>query len=176
MPHTMLKLKSIHGDKLPIPGNEPWHVLATDPALSVMIDFRSRSSVTVSESDSLDAALEHMKHAGVRCAFVVDVNNSAVVGMLTAYDILGEKPQQYINLAAISHDEVQVKDIMQKIGDWQVADIRDIERSTVGDLLKVFKETGLTHLPVMEKTENNGQRLRGLLSFAKVKRLLVDYA
>ena len=39
-----------------------------------------------------------------------------------------------------------------------------------------FIETGATHLPVMETTERNGQRLRGLLFFAKVKRLLVDIA
>jgi hypothetical protein len=31
-------------------------------------------------------------------------------------------------------------------------------------------------LPVMETTEGNEQRLRGLRSFAKVKRLLVDLA
>ena len=40
----------------------------------------------------------------------------------------------------------------------------------------MFNDTGLTHLPVMETTEGNQQRLRGLLSFAKVKRLLVDVA
>jgi CBS domain-containing protein len=50
------------------------------------------------------------------------------------------------------------------------------EQSTVEDILEVFNETGVTHLPVMETTESNEQRLRGLLSFAKVKRLLVDLA
>lgn len=173
-PTTMLKLKSIQSDSLPIPGTELWYVRATDPALSVMIDFRSRSSVTVSETAPLDEALGHMKHTGVRCAFVVDEKKRAVVGMLTAYDILGEKPQQHMRFTGTSHDDVLVKDIMQKISDWRVADIKDIEQSTVRDVLEVFNETGMTHLPVMETTENNEQRLRGLLSFAKVKRLLVD--
>jgi CBS domain containing-hemolysin-like protein len=175
-PTTMLKLKSIQSDSLPIPGDEPWYVCATDPALSVMIDFRSRSSVTVSETAPLDEALGHMKHIGVRCAFVVDEKNKGVIGMLTAYDILGEKPQQHMRFTGVSHNDVLVKDIMQKISDWRVADIKDIEQSTVGDVLEVFNETGVTHLPVMETTENNEQRLRGLLSFAKVKRLLVDLA
>jgi CBS domain-containing protein len=48
------------------------------------------------------------------------------------------------------------------------------EQSTVEDILEVFNETGVMHLPVMETTESNEQRLRGLLSFAKVKRLLVE--
>lgn len=174
VPTTMLKLKSVQGDSLPIPGFEPWYVSATDPALSVMIDFRSRSSVTVSETAPLDEALGHMKHAGVRCAFVVDEKKTAVVGMITAYDMLGEKPQQHMHFTGIGHDDVLVKDIMQKISDWRVADIKDIEKSTVGDVLEMFNETGVTHLPVMETTESNEQHLRGLLSFAKVKRLLVD--
>lgn len=174
MPTEKLKLKSVQCDSLPIPGAEPWYVCEADPALSVMIDFRSRPSVTLSENAPIDEALSHIKHAGVRCAFVVDKKNKSVVGMLTAYDILGEKPQQYMHLTEVSHEDVLVKDIMQKISDWRVADIKDIERSTVGDVLEVFKETGVTHLPVMETTENNEPRLRGLLSFAKVKRLLVD--
>lgn len=174
MPTAKLKLKSVQCDSLPIPGAEPWYVCEADQALLVMIDFRSRPSVTLSENASVDGALEHIKHAGVRCAFVVDKKNKAVVGMLTAYDILGEKPQQYMDLTGVGRGDVQVKDIMQKISDWRVADIKDIERSTVGDILEVFKETGVTHLPVMETTENNEPRLRGLLSFAKVKRLLVD--
>jgi CBS domain-containing protein len=173
---TMLRLKSIQSDSLPIPDFESWYVCATDPALSVMIDFRSRASVTVSEIAHLNEALGHMKHTGVRCAFVIDEKKDAVVGMLTAYDILGEKPQQHMRFTGISHDNVLVKDIMQKISDWRVTDIKDIEQSTVEDVLEIFNETGVTHLPVMETTESNEQRLRGLLSFAKVKRLLVDLA
>ena len=65
---------------------------------------------------------------------------------------------------------------MHKINDWRVADIKDIEKSTVGDVLEMFNETGVTHLPAMETAESNEQRLRGLLSFAKVKRLLVEAA
>ena len=173
-PTALLKLNSIQGDSLPIPGTEPWHVRATDPALSIMIDYRSRSSVTVPETAKLDDALGHMRHAGVRCAFVIDKRNNVVVGMITAYDILGEKPQQHMRFTGLSHGDVLVKDIMQKISDWRVADYKDIEQLTVSDVLEMFNETELTHLPVMETTENNEQRLRGLLSFAKVKRLLVD--
>ena len=174
VPTTKLHIKSIENVSLPIPGYESWHVCATDPAVSVMTDFRSRSSVTVSETASLDEAIEHMKHTGVRCAFVVEKINNVVIGMITAYDILGEKPQQFMHFSSIKRDDVLVKDIMTKIKDWPAADIEDIEQSTVGDVLEVLMETTVTHLPVMETTESGEPRLRGLLSFAKVKRLLVD--
>ena len=173
VPTSLLKLKGTQAANLPIPGDEPWHVSESDPAILVMIDFRSRHSVTIPEDAKLDDALEHMKHAGVRCAFVIDEKKSSVIGMITAYDILGEKPQQHMHFTNVGHDDVLVKDIMQKTGDWQVADIRDIELSVVQDVLEVFEDTGVTHLPVMESTESGEQRLRGLLSYAKVKRLLV---
>ena len=165
-------LKSVRVESLPIPGDEPWYVTEKDPALLVMIDFRSRHSVTVFEESTMDEALSHFKHSGVRCGFVVDKKRKAVVGMLTAYDISGEKAQKYIHFTGVSRADVQVKDIMQKINELKVADIKDIEKSTVGDVLKLFKETGATHMPIMETTENNEQHLRGLFSFAKVKRLL----
>ncbi len=169
---TALKLKAVQSNNLPIPGVESWHVTANDPAMLVMTDFHWHSSVTVSENSTIDAALDHMKHTGVRCAFVIDGKMSTVVGMITAYDISGEKPLQYMRLASISRADILVKYIMQKIDDWHVADLKDIENVTVADVLKVFTDADVTHIPVMETNSNNEQRLRGLLSFAKVKRLL----
>lgn len=173
MSAAVLTLKSVDCASLPIPGADPWYACEGDQAMSVMIDFRSRPSVTVSEDETIDEALKHLKHAGVRCAFVIDEKKRAVLGMLTAHDILGEKPQQYVHFAGGSLGDVRVRDIMQDISGWRVADVKDIEQSTVGDVLKIFHATGVTHLPVMETTERNDQRLRGLFSFAKIKRLLV---
>ena len=178
MPHTAQKgpaiqLNSVQATSFPIPGEESWHLAENDPAILSMTDFRSRHSVVVSETSTIDDALDHMKHTGVRCAFVVDEKKNVVIGMITSYDIQGEKPQQHMHFAGVAHKDVLVKDIMQKISDWRVADIADIEKSTVGDVLEIFKQTGVTHLPVTETLESNEIRLRGLLSFAKVKRLLV---
>ncbi len=173
MPTTTLKLKSVQAKSLQIPGAESWHVTEKDPAISVMTDFHWHSSVTVSENSTIDAAIDHMKHTGVRCAFVIDGKMSAVIGMITAYDITGEKPLQHMRLASTPRADILVKDIMQKIADWHVANLKDIENATVADVLKVFTDTDVTHIPVMETNSNNEQHLRGLLSFAKVKRLLV---
>lgn len=172
MPSARLKLESIQCDNLPIPGAEPWYANEGDPALLAMVDYRSRSSVTVEEDATIDAALEHLKHTGVRCAFVVEKKRNVVVGMVTAYDISGEKPQKHMHFTGVSRDSVQIKDIMQKIADWRVVNIKDVEQSTVRDVLAIFLEAGVTHLPVMETLDNKEVCLRGLLSSAKVKRLL----
>jgi CBS domain-containing protein len=169
---SVLSLSAIVNPRLKIPGADPWHADPKDPALSVMTDFRERASVTVSETAMIDEALEHMRHTGVRSAFAIDDQNRIVVGLITAYDITGEKPMQYMQSAAIPRREVLVRDIMQRSSELRAADIKQIERATVADVAKLFIERRLTHVPVVETSEAGEQRLRGLLSAAKVKRLL----
>jgi CBS domain-containing protein len=169
---SILSLTVVRNTNVQKPGVDPWHADAQDPALTVMTDFRERASVTVSDTATIDEALEHMRHNGVRCAFAIDDQSRIVVGLITAYDIVGEKPMQYMRSAAIRRREVLVRDIMQKISGWRIADIKQVERATVAAVSKMFAEERLTHVPVMETSEAGEQRLRGLLSAAKVKRLL----
>ena len=169
---SILSLSAITNTRLKIPGAEPWHADPHDPAVTVMTDFREHASVTITETAKIDAALEHMKHTGVRSAFAIDHQNRVVVGMITAYDITGEKPMQYMQSAGIPRREVLVCDIMLALSELRVVDIKQIERATVADVSNLFGEWPLTHVPVMETNEDGERRLRGLLSAAKVKRLL----
>jgi CBS domain-containing protein len=169
---TTLSLRNISSRSLHIPGADPWHAAPTDPALSVMTDFRERASVTIAETATIDAALDHMKHNGVRCAFAIDEARRVVVGLITAYDIMSEKPMRHMQSVASPRREVQVRDIMHGVSDWRVLDVKDVEQATVASVSRLFEETGLTHVPVMEAGEQGEQRLRGLLSGAKVRRLL----
>ena len=171
-----LTLGAILSGDLPIPGRDPWYADPSDPALSVMTDFRERTSITVSENAAIEEALEHMKHTGVRCAFAVEDDRRVVVGLITAYDIMSEKPIRHVRAVAGRWRDVLVRDIMQNIQDWRVADIREIERLTVADLVQVFGDPSTTHVPVVEVTDRGERKLRGLLSAARVKRLLSNQA
>jgi hypothetical protein len=167
-----LKLGSVENRHLQVPGTDPWFAAPNDPALSVMTDFRERASVTVADSSTIDAALEHMKHTGVRCAFAIDPSRKGVVGLITAYDIMSEKPMRHMQAVEAPRHEVLVKDIMLPVAEWRVANIRDIEQATVASVARLFDDSGLTHIAVMESSDGGEQRLRGLLSAAKVRRLL----
>jgi CBS domain-containing protein len=169
---SILSLSTVTNSSLQIPGLDPWHADLQDPALTVMTDFRERASVTVPDTALIDEALEHMRHTGVRCAFAIDDRRRIVVGLITAYDITGEKPMQFMQFEAIPRREVLVRDIMQEISECRVADIKQIERATVLAVSNMFAKNQLTHVPVVERIETGEQRLRGLLSAAKVKRLL----
>lgn len=169
---NILPLTVVMASSLQVPGEDPWYADPQDPALYVMTDFRERASVIVSETAMIDDALEHMRHAGVRSAFAVQDRSRAVVGLITAYDIISEKPLQNMRFAATPRRDVLVFDIMQKVSDWRVADFKQLKRTTVATVAEMFAKTGLTHVPVVETSATGEQRLRGLLSAARVIRLL----
>jgi CBS domain containing-hemolysin-like protein len=165
-----LSLHTIGADTLQIPGADPWHANAQDPAVTVMTDFRERASVTVAESATIDAALDHMKHAGVRSAFAIDAERHVVVGLITAYDIASEKPMRLLHTP---RHEVLVRDIMEKISDWRVIDFAALSHANVAAVAQLFEDTRRTHIPVMENNERGAPTLRGLLSSARVRKVLV---
>jgi CBS domain containing-hemolysin-like protein len=166
---SQLSLHKLAVETLEIPGTEPWHAEPSAPAVTVMTDFRERASVTIAETVTIDAALLHMRHAGVRSAFVIDDQHQRVVGLITAYDITSEKP---LLVAHTPRSHVLVRDIMQRIADWSVVDFADLERHTVANVARLFKDAGLTHIPVMQTNAHGQRALRGLLSAARVKKLL----
>jgi len=172
-----LSLSSLYGTALEAPGGEPWTVSESDPVQSVMTDFHERSAVVVSIDSPIEVALEHMKHAGVRAAFVLSNDKTFVEGMITAYDIQGEKPYRHLqNIDAThrssSHDVVHVRDVMDKVSEWQVLEMKDVEKSTIGMAMSLFESVGKTHIVVIERSKDHGARMRGLLSAAKIRRLL----
>lgn len=156
-------------------GNEPWQVELSDPAASVMTDFRVRAIFRVDADDTIDEALHKMKVAGLRIGFVFNDTSEKIQGMITSYDIMGEKPMRYLQSVgldrAVTHKDIQVKDIMDKVEDWVSVEMHNVEKVNVHAVLDVFQHTGRTHLPVLDSKEGKEHHLRGLFSSAKVLRL-----
>lgn len=154
------------------PSSGTWKVNPTDPARSVMTDFADTNMVTVEAAAQIDVALEVMRHAGVRSAFVLSADKKSVAGFVTAYDIMGERPLRYLQTAGGGREDVQVQHVMERAEDWLVVRYADTERATVQTMLDAFAKSGRTHLAVVE--EEPGQkapRLRGVFSGAKLLRL-----
>jgi CBS-domain-containing membrane protein len=96
------------------PVNESWQVKLTDPATFVMTDFRERAFFKVAPDEQIDEALKKMKHAGLRAAFVMDKQSDKLLGLITSYDIMGEKPLCYLQNAGFTeHKDILVLDIME---------------------------------------------------------------
>jgi CBS domain-containing protein len=142
--------------------------------IAVMTDLDRTPMVTVEADTQIDDALRLMKHAGVRSAIVVD-DGGRLLGLVTAYDILGEKPVRLLQSAGRSAASqgragVLVAAVMEPIAQWQVVDVAELQRFTVADVVETFRRLGHTHLPVVERMAGGEDRLRGLLSAAEVAR------
>ena len=96
----------------PRPPRAPETLLAlTDPALQVVTDFVWEQPLTVAAERPIDDALQEMMWVGVRALLVV--RDEGVVGLITSYDIQGERPLQFLEGSGYRrHDEIEVSHIM----------------------------------------------------------------
>ncbi len=154
--------------------DDPGQLRRDDPARKVMTDLRVAPAGTITPETLVDAALEAMKHAGVRFLFVVDADRR-LLGSISAFDILGEKRMQLLHASAGAHrwHEMQVRDLMEPLHDWRVIDYDDVRTLTVGRVATLLREACRRHLVVIERGgDASPPTVRGLFSAARVARLL----
>jgi CBS domain-containing protein len=142
-------------------------VRLADPAVSVMNDFTREYPVTVDEERQIDVALADMIRLGVRALLVV--REQKVLGLITSYDIEGERPLQYLHTR---RKDIQVGQIMTPWADLQTLNWWVIKDACVGDVLEVFRETDVMHLLVVEAAIDAVPCVRGLFSRTRIERQL----
>jgi len=140
-----------------------------DNALKVMTDLRRVPAASTHPEVGIDAAMQKMIHVGVRLLFVLD-DFGTVVGIITARDILGEKPVRVAAEKQIPRDQVRVEDIMTRRGRVEVLDYGEVARSTVGDIVVTLKEVGRQHALV--ESEGSVPEIRGIFSISQIGRQL----
>ena len=148
--------------------NAPGRVTLDDPAFAVMTDLREVSAATTSPEEPIDSAHAVMIRRGVRLLFVLDAQSS-VVGILTATDLLGVKPMQFMQSRGVTHAEVQVRDIMTPAARLDALSLLDVAQMRVGHIVATLKAVRRQHLTV---AEDGGSRVRGLFSASQVARQL----
>jgi hypothetical protein len=86
---------------------------------------------------------------------------------------MSEKPMRHMQALGTPRSQVLVRDLIVRIADWHAVEFAALAAATVASVERVFDETGLTHLPVVETNLKGETIIRGVLSAAKVKRLLL---
>ena len=143
----------------------------TDPALRVVTDFAWEAPVSVPEGLSIDDALREMIRAGVRALLVVQ--DDRVTGLITSYDIQGERPLQFLRQSGYRrHDEIEVGHIMTPWEHVPTLDWRALGRARVADLAAFFKSTTATHVMMVEHSAPGRSTVRGLISRSRLERQL----
>src|SRR3984885_8559605 len=142
----------------------------SDPAIHAITDFTREHPVTVDEDREIDAALEDMIRLGVRALLVV--REQRIVGLITSYDIQGERPLQFLQTSNYTrHQDIRVGHIMTPWADLLAVDWESILSARAGDLPHVVGEAEMTHLLVIERGKKNASpTVRGLVSRARLAR------
>lgn len=149
----------------------PQPVGVSSPAMEVMTDLRRVAVATIEAETPINDALTAMIARGVRSLLVIE--KEAVVGLVTARDIHGERPMMVVRERGLKHDEVLVKHIMTSGADIEVLDMGDVLRAQVGNILSTLKMAGRQHaLVVGHDVETGRQRVRGVFSLSQIARQL----
>jgi CBS domain-containing protein len=119
------------------------------PALQVMTDLARISPATIRPQAPLAGANQFMITRGVRLLLVVD-DSETVVGVITATDILGERPMVVATGRGLRRDELTVADVMTPAEQVQVVALADVEGARVGHVLEMLRRTGRQHALVVD--------------------------
>lgn len=150
----------------------PERVRLDDPATWVMTDLHKVSVVSVRAHTAMDKANERMIRYGIRLLIVLD-DYEQVAGLLTASDVLGEKPVRFMQQMGIGHGDIRVGDIMTGRREIEVMNLRDVMDAKVGNIVATLKRAARQHALVVEAgVEDGKQAVCGLFSLTQIARQL----
>ncbi|MCG6934229.1 MAG: CBS domain-containing protein [Gallionella sp.] len=149
----------------------PERVKLSDSALNVMTDLHKVSVVSVRTRTPMEQANAKMIRYGVRLLLVLD-DSDQVAGLLTATDVLGEKPMRYLQNMGGTHAEIMVRDIMTPQPDLEVLKIDDVQNAKVGHIVASLKHSHRQHALVVAEGEDGNQSVCGLFSLTQIARQL----
>ena len=151
-------------------------VTLASPAIAVMTDLAEVRAATVHPDTDLAQAEATMIQQGVRMLFVVS-HMPCVDGIVTAADVLGDKPVKLMQERHLRRQELGVADVMTPLSELDVVELQALQRATVGDALATLAKFGRPHMLVVEAASQQGPaRIRGVVSHAQIERQLVHAA
>ncbi len=165
--HTPLSHITLSGS---VPCHTPagWAPIAQedDPATTVMTDFRQVAPITIEPHHRIDPALKKMKVAGVRLLLVPD-EDDRIIGVITAADILGERPIKLIEETRISRENIRVDMIMTPVEKIEALRMMSVRHATVGQIVDTMQALRRKHILVVEskddeEEEDDQYKIRGL--------------
>lgn len=150
----------------------PARVALDSPAADTMTDFNRVAAITIDPGAAIDDANRKMIENGIRLLLVVE-NPDIVLGIITASDILGEKPMQIVQERGVKHNEIAVRDIMTPHEMLEVIQMRDVLDAHVGHVVATLQRARRQHAMVVEPNEGDAcQAVRGLFSASQIARQL----
>lgn len=146
-------------------------VQITSPALMVMTDLTLVEAASIGIHASMDSANQTMIRLGLRLLFVRGADGH-LAGLITATDILGEKPMRLVQERGIKHNEIQVEDLMTPAGQLEALDYEEVAHAEVGHIVATLTQAGRQHTLVVEKGRAGHALVRGIFSVSQISKQL----
>lgn len=146
----------------------PERVTLDDPAFAVMTDLRVSMAITTRPDETMHDAHAVMLRRRVRLLFVLEPGGS-LAGVITATDLLGEKPMRFMQGHGVARGEITVRDLMTPAAMLEAMPVQDVSQMRVGHIVATLKAVRRQHLMV---AEDGGRVVRGLFSASQVARQL----
>lgn len=154
--------------------NPPGHVSLDDPAIRVMTDLDQVYAVTITPETLVADANQHMIVNQVRLLLVVSAGaDNSVIGLVTATDILGEKPLLRARTTGVTRNEVTIGEIMTPTDQLKVMQLLDVAHARVGDIVASLEQSGRQHALVTDIDQGTLRAaVRGIFSATQISRQL----
>lgn len=146
------------------------HLDMEAPALRIMTDLTVVPAATIEPGRGIEEANDAMIRRGIRLLFVLNADQR-LVGLLTATDILGEKPLRLAVERGVPRRELVVSDIMTAADQLEAIDYKSVVSAKVGHVVATLKAQGRQHALVVESAAG-GNFVRGILSATQIARSL----
>lgn len=154
------------------PANPGERVQLDSPALSVMTDLQKVAAATIDPDAPLDAANRFMIRRGVRLLLITD-DNHVMLGLITATDILGERPVTFALERGIRRHDIRVRDIMIPRERLDILCYDEVASARVGHVVATLKRVGRQHALVAHcGPGGRGDVVRGIFSLSQIARQL----
>lgn len=146
-------------------------VTLDDPATRVMTDLSRVPAVLVDPDVDIEAAMRIMVRRNVHSIFAVNVDNE-VEGLITATDLLGEKPLQHLQRHGGLRRDIRVSDLMTPRARLEVLDMARVAHACVGQVLATLAHSGRQHAMVVEDGADGREVVRGVFSASQLEKQL----
>lgn len=149
----------------------PKSVTMESPAFEIMTDLRHSHVATIEPHATMELANAYMMQRGVRSLFVLN-DDHFLQGVITASDILGEKPVRFIQERRVKHSEILVSDIMTPLDCLEAIPIEEVRLAKVGHVVVSLREAGRQHTLVIERDAYGELLICGIFSLTQIEKQL----
>jgi CBS-domain-containing membrane protein len=161
----------MRGVRLCRPTQDQPAITLDSPALLVMTDLTRVTAAVALPSMTVHEANRYMIQRGVRMLLVVDEQES-LIGIITATDILGEKPITLAREQGVRHSDVLVADVMTPANRLEAFELETVAGASVGQVVESLQRARRHHALVTQRNSGGETEIRGLFSLSQIARQL----